>query len=48
MKATIELTLKTREVYTFFERKLNGNRLFIHAIQHRINSVRNQQPCWGS
>lgn len=37
MKASIELSLKTREVYKIFERKINGDRLFIAAILHKFN-----------
>ena len=39
MKANIELTLRTREVYQLFERKINGNQLFIPAILHKFNRV---------
>ena len=39
MKASIELTLFTREVYKLFERKIVGNRLFIKAILHKFNLV---------
>ncbi|MBA3537879.1 MAG: hypothetical protein H0T84_14945 [Tatlockia sp.] len=47
MKANIELALRTREVYQLFERKLKRNRLFIDAIQHRINKLINlsKQQC---
>jgi hypothetical protein len=47
MKANIELALRTREVYQLFERKLKKNRLFIDAIQHRINKLINlsKQQC---
>lgn len=41
MKASIELSLRTREVYKLFERKISGNRLFIDAILHKINRVIN-------
>lgn len=39
MKASIELSLKTREVYKLFERKINGDRLFIASILHKFNLV---------
>lgn len=39
MKASIELSLKTREVYKLFERKINGDRWFIAAILHKFNLV---------
>ena len=48
MKAEITLNLRTREVYQLFERKINGDRLFIEAILHKINRVigkcRHQDP----
>ncbi len=39
MKTTVEVPLRTREVYTLFERKLKGERLFLDAIQHKINKL---------
>lgn len=39
MKACIELSLRTKEVYQLFERKIHGNRLFIEAILHKFNLV---------
>lgn len=39
MKAIIEVPLRTREVYMLFERKLDGKRLFLEAIQHKINKL---------
>ena len=42
MKASIELALRTREVYQLFERRINGDRLFIEAILHKFNIVMNQ------
>ena len=48
MKASIELALRTREVYQLFERKINGNQLFISVILHKFNQVidgcNNQEP----
>ena len=38
MKANIELPLRTREVYQLFQRKINGDRLFIEAILHKFNT----------
>lgn len=43
MKASIELELKTREVYQLFERRINGDRLFIEAILRKFNIVMNQR-----
>lgn len=37
MKASIELALRTREVYQLFERRISGDRLFIEAILHKFN-----------
>lgn len=47
MKINIELALRTHEVYQLFARKLNGKRLFIDAIQHRLNklSTLSNQDC---
>lgn len=42
MKANIELSLRTREVYQLFERKINGDRLFIQAILHKFNIIINR------
>jgi len=42
MKASIELALRTREVNQLFERKINGDRLFIEAILHKFNIVINR------
>ncbi|GEM_PF-1941690 len=42
MKARIEIELKTREVHQLFERKINGDRLFIDAILHQFNRVMNR------
>lgn len=39
MKASIELALRTREVYQLFERRISGDRLFIEAILHKFNVV---------
>lgn len=39
MKVSIELALRTREVYQLFERRINGDRLFIDAILHKFNIV---------
>jgi len=39
MKVTMILELKTREVNQLFERKINGDRLFIDAILHKFNRV---------
>lgn len=39
MKATVELSLRTREVYQLFGRKIDGDRLFIAAILHKFNLV---------
>lgn len=36
---SIELPLRTREVYQLFERKINGDRLFIDALLHKVNIV---------
>lgn len=48
MKASIVLSLRTREVYRLFERKISGDRFFIAAILHKINKVihlcQNQDP----
>ena len=40
MKASIELALRTREVYQLFERRINGNRLFIETILHQFNIIK--------
>ncbi len=42
MKASIELSLQTREVYQLFKRKINGDRLFIDAILRKFNIVINR------
>ena len=42
MKASIELALRTREVYQLFERRISGERLFIEAILHKFNVVINR------
>jgi len=39
MKVTITLELKTREVNQLFQRKINGDRLFIDAILHKFNRI---------
>ncbi|MBA2656827.1 MAG: hypothetical protein H0U70_07545 [Tatlockia sp.] len=39
MITIIEVPLRTREVYTLFERKLKGERLFLEVIQHKINRL---------
>ncbi|HAT2116412.1 TPA: DUF1845 domain-containing protein [Legionella pneumophila] len=48
MKAEITLNLRTREVYKLFERKISGDRLFLHSILHKINIIigrcRKQDP----
>ena len=47
MQVNIELSLRTHEVYQLFERRINGDRLFIQAILHKFNIVINhsrQQP----
>ncbi len=46
MKASIELTLRTREVFKLFERKINGDRLFMNTVLHKFNKVMNlrKQP----
>lgn len=41
MKTSIELSLRTREVYQLFERKINGDILFLDAILHKFNKVIN-------
>ncbi len=42
MKVSIELALRTREVYQLFERKISGDRLFIEAILHKFNVLINR------
>jgi len=42
MQATIELALKTREVFKLFERRIDDDRLFIEAVLHKFNSVMRQ------
>ena len=42
MQATIELALKTREVFKLLERKIDGDRFFIEAVLHKFNSVMRQ------
>ena len=42
MQANIELTLKTREVFKLFERRIDGGRLFVEAILRRFNVVMRQ------
>lgn len=39
MQVNIELALRTREVFKLFERKIDNDRLFIHAILHKFNIV---------
>ena len=39
MKVTITLNLKTREANQLFQRKINGDRLFINAILHKLNKI---------
>lgn len=39
MQANIQLALKTREVFKLFERRIDGNRMFIDAILHKFNIV---------
>ena len=39
MKVSIELALRTREVYQLFERRINGNQQFIGAILHKFNII---------
>ena len=39
MKITIEFALKTREVYQLFLRKINGDRLFIQSVLHKLNCI---------
>jgi len=39
MKVTMTLELKTREVNQLFERRINGDRLFIDAILHKLNQI---------
>lgn len=42
MKVNIELALRTREVYQLFQRRINGERLFIEAILRKFNVVMNR------
>lgn len=42
MKASIEIELRTREVYKLFQRKINNDRLFIQAVLHKFNTVMNR------
>ena len=42
MKVRFELELRTREVYQLFERRINGDRLFIETILHKFNIVLNR------
>jgi len=42
MQANIELALKTREVFKLFERRIDGDRLFIEAILRKFNVVMKQ------
>ena len=42
MQATVELALRTREVYKLFKRTINGDRLFIDAILHKFKIVMDQ------
>ena len=42
MQANIEISLKTREVFKLFERKIDGDRLFINAILHKFNILTRQ------
>ena len=39
MKVNIELALRTQEVFKLFERKIDNDRLLIHAILHKFNIV---------
>lgn len=39
MQVNIELALRTREVFKLFERKIDNDRLLIHAILHKFNIV---------
>ena len=39
MQVNIKLALKTREVFKLFERRIDGDRLFIEAILHKFNIV---------
>jgi hypothetical protein len=42
MKVSIELALRTREVYQLFQRRIDRNQLFIEAILHKFNIVMNR------
>lgn len=42
MKISIELSLRTREVHQLFQRKIDGDRLFVEAILHKFNLIMNQ------
>jgi len=42
MQVNIELSPRTHEVYQLFERRINGDRLFIEAILHKFNIVLNR------
>ncbi len=42
MKVSIELALRTREVYQLFERRISGDRLFLEAILHKFNIMMNR------
>ena len=39
MKASIELSLRTREVHQLFKRRINGDKLFVEAILHKFNAL---------
>ena len=39
MKVSIELALRTREVYQLFERRISKDRLFIETILHKFNVI---------
>lgn len=47
MQVNIEIALRTREVFKLFERKIVGNRLFIHTILHKFNIVMNHNKQQG-
>jgi len=44
MQANIKLALKTREVFKLFERRIDGDRLFIEAILHKFCIVMRRVP----
>ncbi len=39
MKTSVTIELKTREAYQLFMRKINGDRLFINAVLHKLNKI---------